>query len=76
MNKPWFYCEADMAPTGVFDAVSALRGSPGGEGSSCRWPHNDVRAPDFHFCDSDAMAGSVYCAAHSRIAYKPKGLPS
>lgn len=74
MNKPWFLCESVVVPLGVFDAVAGLRGSPGGENSQCRWPlGGDVRGPDFHFCDNDAAAGSVYCRSHSSMSYKPKG---
>lgn len=73
MNKVWFYCEGDVVPSGVFDAVVALRGTPGGDNSQCRWPEGDTRSPDFRFCDSDALAGMVYCAHHCRISYQPKG---
>lgn len=62
-----------MVPTGVFEAVSALRGAPRADGSQCRFPEGDPRAPDFHFCDNTAMIGSPYCQHHSNITFQPKG---
>jgi len=73
MNRVWFYCEGEVVPSGVFEAVVALRGAPGGDGSQCRFPIGDIRALDFRFCDKDAASGSVYCSECSKISYQPKG---
>lgn len=74
MNKPFFVGAIEAVPAvGVFDAVAALRGSPRGEYSQCRFGIGDVRSADFQFCDGDAASGSPYCLAHSLLCFKPKG---
>src|SRR5258708_29725953 len=37
----------------------------------CRWPINDPGAADFAFCGNKPVDGLPYCAAHSRLAYRP-----
>lgn len=60
--------EEDPPVYGVRAAVDALRYS------QCKWPINEVRAPDFHFCTSDRLDGKPYCALHAalskRLAFK------
>ncbi len=74
MNKPFFVGAIEVVPAvGVFDAVAALRGSPRGEGSQCRYPVSFPHLPDFQFCERDAAAGSPYCRSHSELCFKPKG---
>jgi GcrA cell cycle regulator len=34
----------------------------------CKWPHGDG---PFLFCGHTAEAGTVYCAFHKRVAYRP-----
>jgi GcrA cell cycle regulator len=36
----------------------------------CRWPINDPRAENFHYCGNEASAGLSYCAGHARLAYR------
>ena len=67
MNRPWFHCEGVIVPAGAFEAVAALRGAPGSDGSQCRYPIGDVKSPDFHFCDGISIDGSSYCLIHSSI---------
>lgn len=35
----------------------------------CRWPHGDVGAPDFRFCDATKDGSRSYCPHHCRIAF-------
>ncbi len=37
----------------------------------CRWPISDPGAEDFGFCGNKPVDGLPYCAAHSRMAYRP-----
>jgi GcrA cell cycle regulator len=37
----------------------------------CRWPISDPGAEDFGFCGNKPVEGLPYCAAHSRMAYRP-----
>src|SRR5205807_2358919 len=37
----------------------------------CRWPISDPGAKDFGFCGNKPVDGLPYCAAHSRMAYRP-----
>ncbi len=60
MNRVWFYCEGEVVLSGVFEAVLALRGAPGADGSQCRF-------------GLGAVAGGLYCQFHSNISYQPKG---
>lgn len=54
----------DTGARGAFDAVVALRGNAGDDGSDCRYPIGEPRAPDFRFCCKRSMTGSVYCSSH------------
>ena len=37
--------------------------------NQCRFPINDTKAADFHFCDLDKVLGKSYCEYHCRVAY-------
>ncbi len=73
MNKVWFYCEGEAVPDGAFEAVMALRGTPGADDSQCRYGLGDVRSPDFRFCDNDSVPNSPYCEFHHQLCIRPKG---
>jgi GcrA cell cycle regulator len=38
---------------------------------TCRWPLGDPAANDFGWCAKGKAEGSVYCAEHSLLAYRP-----
>jgi GcrA cell cycle regulator len=40
------------------------------EAGDCRWPINDPRAADFHFCARPKVPGLPYCPHHSAKAYQ------
>ena len=37
--------------------------------SSCRWPFNDPKKPDFRYCGLSQHGDSPYCEAHQALAY-------
>lgn len=37
--------------------------------NSCRWPINDPKDADFHFCGKQTVTGKPYCQEHCKIAY-------
>lgn len=36
---------------------------------TCCWPLGDPGTSTFHFCNSEALPGKPYCAAHAALAY-------
>ena len=41
------------------------------EAGECRWPIDDPRSPDFHFCARPQVPGLPYCRDHCVRAYQP-----
>lgn len=41
------------------------------EAGECRWPINDPRHADFHFCGKKQVTGLPYCEHHARRAFQP-----
>ena len=38
----------------------------------CRWPIGDPTVKSFGFCGNTPINGLPYCAAHARMAYRPR----